>query len=132
MARGACMVDGGTACMARGMYAPCICADTTRYGDTVNEWPVRILWECILVTWYIVYCLLVYLSTQLLIYSVIFSVLLLSFLLFDGKKCIEFNQNMFSLLKGDCNVKTWLKIPDSPPPSPLQMLNRYQVESGWG
>ena len=36
--RGACMVALGG------------CAwDTTRYGDTINEWAVRILLECILV-----------------------------------------------------------------------------------
>ena len=42
--KGACVA--GAACMAR-MPPP---ADTTRYGDTVNERAVRILLECILVT----------------------------------------------------------------------------------
>ena len=43
MAKGVCVVKG--ACMAKGGHA----WDTTRYGNTINEWVVRILLECILV-----------------------------------------------------------------------------------
>ena len=39
--QGVCMVGACMPCMPP--------ADTTRYGDTVNERPVRILLECILV-----------------------------------------------------------------------------------
>ena len=38
---------GGGGGGVRGMHPP---ADTTRYGDTVNEWAVHILLECILVS----------------------------------------------------------------------------------
>ena len=56
-----------------------------------------------------------------LVYWVIFSV-------FAGKKCIELNQNLFSLLKGDCNVQTWLKISNPPPPPHAhQMSSRKGV-----
>ena len=50
---GACVVAPGGACMvAQGGMHGCSggCAwDMTRYRDTVNEWAVRILLECILV-----------------------------------------------------------------------------------
>ena len=43
---GGCMVALGGMCgCSQGGHA----WDTTRYGDTVNEWAVRILLECILV-----------------------------------------------------------------------------------
>ena len=46
--RGACMVAAGGVCMvARGGGGQVW--DTTRYRDTINEWAVRILLECILV-----------------------------------------------------------------------------------
>ena len=40
--RGAAYMAGGHACHTSPP------ADTTRYGDTVNEWAVRIILECIL------------------------------------------------------------------------------------
>ena len=43
MAGGACVVGGCMPCM------PPLLANTTRYSDTINEWAVRILLECILV-----------------------------------------------------------------------------------
>ena len=48
--RGACVVAlGGHAWLLWGGHA----WDTTRYGDTVNKWAVRILLECILVVCYV-------------------------------------------------------------------------------
>ena len=56
---GACVVaPGGHAWLLRGA---CVVAlgghawDMTRYGDTVNEWTVRILLECILVYFYLLF-----------------------------------------------------------------------------
>ena len=52
MAWGAC-VAGGCAWQGGhawwGVHAPPLLANTTRYSDTINEWAVRILLECILV-----------------------------------------------------------------------------------
>ena len=52
----ACVVGGvhaRGACMAGGMHGRGACmVDTTRYGDTVNEWAVHILVKCILVCWF--------------------------------------------------------------------------------
>ena len=49
--RGACVVGGmhGRSGMHGGGVVQCPPADTTRYGDTVNERAVRILLECIIV-----------------------------------------------------------------------------------
>ena len=40
---GACMAKGGVRGKGGHVW------DTTRYGDTINEWAVRILLECVLV-----------------------------------------------------------------------------------
>ena len=58
---GVCMVALGGVWLLQ--WGACMVApggdvwNTTRYGDTVNEWAVRILLECILFYHYFAYCL---------------------------------------------------------------------------